>query len=120
MVKPGGRPPQLAQLARLAELKSEMELKRLAALNRNVTAARQGIAAAEAVVAGCYAAAAPLSLAEARVASAEAGAAARRAEAARSDLAQMLPRFEQARQRAMREFGRAAALRGLAQKAGGD
>ena len=112
-MRPGDR---LAQLARLADLKSEMELKRFAAFSGNVAAARSQIAAAEAVIAGCYAAAAPLTLAEARIASAEAGAAARRAEQAQRELEQMLPRFELARQRAMREFGRAVALQDMADK----
>lgn len=112
-MKPGDR---LAQLARLADLKSEMELKRFAAFSGNVAAARQQIAEAEAVIAGCYAAAAPLTLAEARIASAEAGAAARRAEQARRELEQMLPRFDLARQRAMREFGRAVALRDMSDR----
>lgn len=109
---------KLAQLTRLAELKSELELRRFAAFSSSVAAVRQRIEAAEAVVAGCYAAAAPMSLAEARIASAEAGAATRRADQARRELQQILPRFDLARQRAAREFGRAAALRGLSGQTG--
>lgn len=110
MVTPQDR---LLRLAQLAELKSDLELKRFAAFSSNVAGVRQRIAAAETVIARCYASAAPLSLAESRLASAEAGAAAQEAGRARRELDQMLPRFEQARQRAVREFGRAAALRAL-------
>ncbi|MFV0299802.1 MAG: hypothetical protein ACK5IP_02790 [Paracoccus sp. (in: a-proteobacteria)] len=109
---------RLAQLVRLAELKSELELKRFSAFSNNIAAARQRIEAAETTIAGCYASAAPLSLADARLASAEAGEAARQAARARHELAQMLPRFDLARQRAVREFGRAAALRDLSGKQG--
>ena len=109
---------KLDQLKRLAELKSELELKRLSAFTAHVAAARQQISDAETAIGKCYASDAPLSIAEARVASLQAGDLARRAEQARGDLQRMLPRLEVARQKAAREFGRASALRGLADPEG--
>ncbi|TRW95506.1 hypothetical protein FNJ84_16130 [Paracoccus sp. M683] len=104
---------KMAQLARLAQLKSDLELKRFAAFSTNVEAARQRIEACEEAVARCYASAAPMTLAEARVASAQAGEMSRNAERGRRELQMMLPRFELARQRAAKEFGRANVLESL-------
>ena len=107
---------KLSQLRRLAQLKSDLELKRFSAFSNNVNAARSRIDDCENAIAQCYASSAPLSLSDGRVASAQAGEAARDAGRARDDLERMLPRFELARQRAAREFGRAEALRLLAER----
>lgn len=112
------RNEKLAQLTRLAQLKSELELGRFAAFSSTLSAARQRIADCEGAVSRCYASTAPMSLVEARLASAEAGKMSRLAEEARQDLYKMLPRFEMARQRAAKEFGRATVLDNLSRQSG--
>lgn len=107
---------KLAQLRRLAQLKSDIELKRLSAFSNNLAATRLRIDECDNTIAQCYASVAPMSLSDGRVASAQAGEAARDAARAREDLERMLPRFELARQRAAKEFGRAEVLRVLAKR----
>lgn len=113
-----GRADKLAELARLARLKSDLELKRFAAFHSNVDAARQRIARGEDAVGRFYDADAPLSLSDARLAGLEVARIAREAAQARQDLSRMLPRFEQARRDAMQAFGRANVLHDLSGRAG--
>lgn len=109
------RQDKLAQLARLAKLKSELELKRFAAFSSNVAATRQRIDRQDAAVDWFRESQAPASLADGNLASLRMGEAAREAARARAELAAMLPRFDLARQRAAVEFGRADVLRRLAE-----
>lgn len=107
---------KLAQLERIARLKAEQELKRLAAFSQHMGAARQKADAMREALDQSYRSVAPLSVAEARMANAQAGRAARELRLADQDLARMKPRFDAARKDAAREFGRAEALLELAHK----
>lgn len=104
---------QLQQLEQIARLKAERQLKSFAAFNAHMTAARQRIDSLQAALSQSYDSTAPLTLPEARVANAQAGRAARELRHAGDELERLTPRFEVARQRAAREFGRAEALLGL-------
>lgn len=108
---------KLAQLQKLAQLKADRELRKFAAFSTNVSAARMRIAGCEAAIARSYASDAPLDLTQGRIASAEAGRATSDARVARRELERMMPKFEVARQLAVREFGRTEALRLLASRA---
>lgn len=112
MVKDAGK---LAALERIARLKADRELRKFAAFNQHMTAARQRVEQLQGVLEQSYRHHAPLSLPEARMANAQAGRAARELRVADRELERMKPRFEQARREAAREFGRAEALRELAQ-----
>lgn len=107
---------QLQQLEQIARLKAERQLKTFAAFNVHMTVARQRVDSLQAALAQSYDSTAPLSLPEARVANAQAGRAARELRHAGDELQRMTPRFEIARQKAAREFGRAEALLGLGQQ----
>lgn len=101
---------ELAALERMARLRAELELKKLAAFRIHVLAAHERAEASRAAMEQSYAAAAPLGIAEARMANVQAGRAARELARAQHDLSQMQPRFDMLRQHAGREFGRAEAL----------
>ncbi|MDO5704152.1 MAG: hypothetical protein Q4G49_03645 [Paracoccus sp. (in: a-proteobacteria)] len=105
---------QLQQLEKVARIKADLELRKFAAFNAHVTAARANIASLEAALQQSYRATAPLAVSEARMANAQAGRAAREIRKATADLERMMPRFEAARATASREFGRAEALYNLA------
>lgn len=107
----------LAALERIARLRAEQELKKLAAFRSHVLAAHERAEASRAAMAQSYAAAAPLGIAEARMANVQAGRAARDLARAQQDLRQMQPRFDMLRQHAGREFGRAEALAELSRGA---
>lgn len=106
---------QLQQLEQVARLKADLELRRFAAFNAHVSAARDNIAGLEAALRQSYHATAPLAVAEARMANAQAGRTAREIGKARADLERMMPRFEVARASAARELGRSEALSSLVQ-----
>ncbi|AUH33766.1 hypothetical protein [Paracoccus tegillarcae] len=110
------RRAKLAELARLAQLKSDLELKRFAAFSSNVDATRKRITQQDAAIAWYRSSQAPDSLDESNLASLRLGDATREAARARQELSHMLPRFDQARQRAAGEFGRAAVLRRLSER----
>lgn len=112
MVSPG----DLAALERIARLRAEQELKKLAAFRPHIDAAEQQARAARAAMAQSYAARAPLSVAEARMANAQAGRAARDLARAQREIDRLQPRFEALRQRAAREFGRAEVLARLSRQ----
>lgn len=111
-----GAARKLAQLERIARLKAEQELKKLAAFSLHMNAARQRVDGLQQALDQSYRSVAPLSVSEARMANAQAGRAARELRRADQDLARMTPRFEVARQDAAREFGRAEALLALAKR----
>ena len=111
-----GQGRKLAQLERIARLKAEQELKKLAAFSLHMTAAREQVAALQSALDQSYASVAPLSVSEARMANAQAGRAARELRRADQELARMTPRFEAARRDAAREFGRAQILLELAKR----
>ncbi|WP_304617441.1 hypothetical protein [Paracoccus sp. (in: a-proteobacteria)] len=111
------RPGMLSALERVARLRAEQELKKLAAFRRHVLAAHEQVEASRAAMAQSYAADAPLSVPEARMANAQAGRAARDLARAQAELARMQPRFDQMRERAGREFGRAEVLAEMADAA---
>ncbi|RNF32906.1 hypothetical protein [Paracoccus methylarcula] len=112
MVKHAGK---LAALERIARLKAERELRKFAAFNEHMQAARLRAGHLREVLEQSYRSDAPLSLPEARLANAQASRAARELRVADRELERLTPRFEQARRAAVREFGRAEALRELAQ-----
>ncbi|MDO5648399.1 hypothetical protein [Paracoccus sp. (in: a-proteobacteria)] len=105
----------LAALERIARIKADIELKKLANFSQYVNAARARVAETQAAMTQSYASAAPLTVADARTANAQAGRAARELARAQQDLAQMMPKYDAARKQAAREFGRAEALRRLTQ-----
>ena len=104
---------QLAQLERIARLRAERHLKHFAAFNTHMTIARQRVDALQVSLAQSYDSTAPLSLPEARIANAQAGRAARELRHADQEIQRLEPRFQEARQVAAREFGRAEVLLGL-------
>lgn len=105
---------RLARLQRIARIKAEQELKKLAALTQHVEAARQRVDAARMALDQSYRSDAPLALGEARMANAQAARAARDMTRAEDELQRMQPVYEAARQVAAREFGRAEVLAELA------
>ncbi|ARC36496.1 hypothetical protein A6J80_08990 [Paracoccus yeei] len=112
-----GRAAALAQLERLARLKSDLEMRRFSAYRAHVTAAEERIAAIRDDLQAIHAAPAAFSVAEARLANALAGERTRALLRAEADLRQMLPGFEAARALAKREFGRVEVLKTLGQDA---
>lgn len=105
----------LAGLERIARLKADMEMRRLAAFRAHVEAARHRIGQLEAELEAIYRADRPFSIAEARLTNALAGERSRALLAAEEDLARILPGYELARQAAAREFGRGEAVHALRQ-----
>lgn len=107
---------RLAALERIARMKAERELKQFGAFNAHMAAARQHAEAMQAALEQCYRSVAPLNVAEARMANAQAGRAARDLRRADQEISRMKPRFDAARQQAIREFGRARVLLELARR----
>ncbi|RDW12376.1 hypothetical protein [Paracoccus thiocyanatus] len=103
----------LAGLERIARLKSDLEMRRLAAFRAHVEAARHRIDELEAELDAIYRADGAFSIAQARLTNAMAGERSRALLAAEHELDRMLPGFEQARQVAARAFGRAEAVHAL-------
>ena len=105
---------QLEQLARLAQIRSDTELKRFAAFRAHVDAiATQRQEMREKLVA-VYARVEAFSIVEARLANQTAGQLARGAALLDAELDRLRPGFDIARQRAVREFGRVQVLKKLA------
>lgn len=107
------RTDALDGLGRIARLKSDLEMRRLSAFRAHVEAARDRIAHLENDMDALYRAQDGFSIAEARLANALAGERSRALLKAEQELAHLLPGFEQARQLAAREFGRAEAVKAL-------
>jgi len=103
----------LAGLERIAGLKADLEMRRLAAFRTHVEAARHRISRLQAEFASLGRSDQPFSVAGARLTNALAGECSRALLAAEDELARMLPGYEAARQAALREFGRVQALRSL-------
>lgn len=104
------RPEKLAALARLARLRSDQELRRFAELRQQMAGLEGRIASLEAEVLAGYPAGGGFSLAEARRSHAMTRAAAQDLRRQEEALLTLRPRFEVARQQAVREFGRAEVL----------
>lgn len=104
------RPEKLAALARLARLRSDQELRRFAELRQQMAGLEGRIASLEAEVLAGYPAGGGFSLAEARRSHAMTRAAAQDLRRQEEALLTLRPRFEAARQQAVREFGRAEVL----------
>lgn len=103
----------MSRLQRLAQLKSDIEMKRFSAYRSHVAAVKERIAAIEQDLQAIYRSDAAFSVEEARLANAFAGEKSRALLGAESQLRQMLPGFEVARAAAMREFGRVQVLQSL-------
>lgn len=103
----------MARLQRLAQLKSDLEMRRFSAYRLHVAAAKARIATIEQDLQAIYHSNAAFSIEEARLANVLAGEKSRALLRAEVDLRQMLPGFELARAAAVREFGRAQVLQSL-------
>lgn len=110
---------QLIALERIARLKAERELKKFGAFRQHMAMAQGQCDAMRNALQQSYDSSSPLTLSEARMANAQAGRSARELARAQQELARMRPRFEQARQDAAREFGRAEVLLDLARRGEG-
>ncbi len=111
---------QLKQLARLAQIRSDAELKRFVAFRTHVDAVRLQGEQMRGKLASVYERNDAFSIAEARLASQEAGRIAHRIAQVDVELARLWPSFDIARQRAVREFGRVQILNRLASDADDD
>ncbi len=105
----------LTRLAKLAEIRSDVELKRFAAFRRHVDtlAAQQNEQRDR--LGHIFAQDEAFSIEGARLASIEAGRLAREMARLEAELDRIRPGFDAARSRAMREFGRVRALEQLAE-----
>ena len=111
----GPTPAKLAELQRLAQLKSDLEMRRFSAFRSRVEVAQAQIRRIEQDLRDIYASKGEFSIEEARLANALAGERSRALLRAELALEQMLPSFELARQAAVREFGRVEVLRSVRQ-----
>lgn len=105
----------LAALGRLAQIRSDLEMRRFSAFRQHVEAARERIASLEQDLQALYQQDASFSVAEARLANALAQDHSRALIKAERDLGQILPGYEAARAQAVREFGRVEVLKSLRQ-----
>lgn len=101
---------ELAALERIARIRAEQELKKFAAFSQHMTALRNRVTQSQHILEESYRSLAPLDVPEARMANAQAARAARDYQNAKREIEQMLPRFEEIRLIAAREFGRAEVL----------
>ena len=105
---------QLEQLARLAQIRSDAELKRFAAFRAHVDSIAVQSQQMRERLGTVYARVEAFSIAEARLANQEAGRLALGAARLDAELERLRPGFDIARQRAVREFGRVQVLKRLA------
>lgn len=105
----------LSRLQRLAQLKSDLEMRRFSAYREHVVAAQARISGIEQELQAVFNSPEAFSIQEARLANALAGEHSRALVKAERELQQMLPGFEVARRAAMREFGRVEVLKSLHQ-----
>lgn len=111
----------LGKLERIARLKSDLEMRRFSAFRAHLIAARERVTRIEGELEAIYRSDSPFSVNEARLTNAIACEKSQALLTAEADLQQLLPGFDAARQRAMREFGRAEVLKNLhASSAEGD
>lgn len=108
-----GKAEQISRLQGLAQLKSDLEMRRFSAYREHVVAARSRIAAIEQELQAVFHSAQAFSIQEARLANALAGEHSRALVQAERDLQQILPGFESARRAALREFGRVEVLKSI-------
>lgn len=108
---------KLRKLQRVAELKSDMELRRFSAFRAHMAQLHAAIDDQKRLLQQEFTAERPFSVAEAQLSAALAGAAARRITATEAEITRMTPNFEKARQKAIREFGRAQVLKKIADDA---
>lgn len=108
---------QLSQLARVAQLKSDLELRRFAAFRAHVITARAQVDGIGNELSEASAQAAPQSLDDLRMLAAHIGLRTTDLMRAEADLANLTPRFDAARAQATRAFGRARALEQMAESA---
>lgn len=111
----GATPAKLAELQRLAQLKSDLEMRRFSAFRSRVEVAQAQIRAIEQDLRDIYDANGDFTIEEARLANALASERSRALLRAELALQQMLPGFEMARQAALHEFGRVEVLRSARQ-----
>lgn len=103
----------LNRLERVARLKSDIEMRRFSAFRAHLVAARERVFSLEGELEVIYASDDPFSLTGAQLTNAFACEKARALLIAEQEVTRMLPGFDAARQRALREFGRAEALRNM-------
>ena len=103
----------LKQLEKIAKVKSDLEMRRLSAFRANVVAAQNRIDSLHAELQKLYASPAPFTIAEARLANALAKDRIAEIRIEEANLARMMPAFEAARCKAVKEFGRADVLQRL-------
>ncbi len=111
------RKDQLAQLARVAQLQSDIELRRFAAFRAHVVSAQAQVAGIQSELSEASAQAAPDSLDDLRALAAQIGLRTKALLRAEADVASLTPRFDAAREQAARAFGRAQALDRMADQA---
>lgn len=104
---------RLEQLQKLAKLRSDMEMRRFSAFRHHVEAMRARIDGLQNDLAALYQVEDAFSVSQAKLVNTMAGDIARQTLHAETELSQMLPGFEAARQDAVREFGRADVLKRL-------
>ena len=104
----------LDRLAKLAEIRSDIELKRFAAFRRHVDTLAMQQAEHRVRIGHLFAQEEAFSVDAVRLASLEAGRLAREISRLDTELDRLRPGFEVARDRALREFGRVRALERLA------
>lgn len=109
-----GKAKLLDQLARLAKIRSDAELKRFAAFRTQIDAVAAQKEAQQARLAASFAQSDAFTIAGARLANLEAGGLAREIGRLDSEFQRMKPGFDATRNSAMREFGRVQALQRLA------
>ncbi|MDS9466948.1 hypothetical protein RGQ15_05065 [Paracoccus sp. MBLB3053] len=103
----------LSGLARLASLRSDLEMRRFSALLAHVEAARARIEGLERELRSNYQTDHAFSVEAARLANALAGECSRSLVQAEQDLQKILPSYHEARQSAVREFGRKTAIEAI-------
>lgn len=108
---------QLEQLERLAQIRSDMELKRFAAFRVHMDSLAAHSLQMREKLKVAYAYNAAFSVPEAQLANREAGRLAMSAAQLQTEIDRLRPSFDVARQRALREFGRVQVLRNLVTEA---
>ena len=104
----------LSKLAKLAEIRSDTELRRFAAFRSHIDALTVQQVEARSRLAGLFVQDDAFSIEGARMANQEAGRLAREGARLDAELDRLRPGYDVARQRAMREFGRVRALEQIA------
>lgn len=108
---------ELQKLRRVAQIKSDLEMKKFSALRAHVVALQSRKLDLERQLADCFAAQQAFSLAEARLANTTARQTVQAIAATQVDLNRIAQRFSSARQAAARAFGRCRALEEFETKA---